>query len=129
MWTDYISEKKQWISIFGNNYAPGNLNISYAIFGANAITLKLFSHIEGSGFPEKWIKNDYNEYSFDLIINNVDAVEITDFNFDGRLQLSIENDNKEYKIKIKIGTNCHFACTASGIFVSNIKSYKNDGAT
>ena len=80
MWTNYISDKKQWLAIFGDGYAPTDLNISYAILRDNAITLKLFSRLKDNSYPDKWIKNEYNEFSFDLIINNATTLEVEIFN-------------------------------------------------
>jgi hypothetical protein len=128
MWTNYISDKKQWLAIFGNSYAPADLNISHAILRDNAITLKLFSRLEGNSYPDKWIKNEYNEYSFDLIINNVTALEIRNFNLYGQLELQINKKNSDFEITATINSACNFKCSASGIFISNIKAYNNDGA-
>lgn len=128
MWTDFISDKKQWLAIFGNGYTPTNLSISHAIFSDNAITLKLFSHLTGNSYPEKWMKNGYNEYTFDLIINGVTTVEIINFSFYGPLELEIKKHNNNYEIKTTINTLCNFACSASAIFTTNIKAYHNDGA-
>ncbi|MHC3823408.1 MULTISPECIES: Imm50 family immunity protein [unclassified Pseudomonas] len=128
MWIDYISDKKQWLAIFGNNYEPADLHISHAIFRDNAITLKLFSHLKGDSYPDKWIKNEYNEYSFDLIINDVKTVEIRNFNLYGKLKLEIKKNNNEHEIKATVNALCNFTCIASGIFIANIKAYNNDGA-
>ncbi|QRK85378.1 hypothetical protein JN757_06285 [Pseudomonas granadensis] len=128
MWTDYITDKKQWLAIFGDGYTPPNISISHAIFSDNAITLKLFSNLTGDSYPAKWIKNGYNECAFDLIINNVTTVEIINFSFYGPLDLKIKNNDNKYEIKATINMLCNFTCSASAIFITNIKAYHNDGA-
>ncbi len=128
MWTNYISDKKQWLAIFGNGYAPTDLNISHAILRDNAITLKLFSRMKDNSYPDKWIKNEYNEFSFDLIINNATTLEVKNFNLCGPLELKINKNNSEFEIKATINSLCNITCKASGIFINNIKAYNNDGA-
>jgi hypothetical protein len=126
MWTSLISNKKQWSSIFGDNYTPKKLEISYAIFKDNSITLKLHNVIEGSEAPDKWLKNGYDEYEFELLLNDVSKVDITNFSFYGSVDLTIIKNISDNDIQIKINNFCKIECKAQSISAINIKAYHND---
>jgi hypothetical protein len=128
MWTKQISDDKQWLFIFGENHAPTNLNISHAILLDRSVILKLYSPLENQPCPKKWIEKNYNEYEFDLTINEVSTLNITDFNAHGSIELKIEKTGDDCKIEITISNNCKITCKARQIFVSNIKAYHNDGS-
>ncbi|PWK26982.1 Imm50 family immunity protein [Pseudomonas sp. OV226] len=128
MWTSLISNKKQWESIFGVNYTPKKLKISYAIFKDNSITLTLYNAIEGNEAPDKWLKNGYNEYEFELLLNNVTNVNITNFSFYGALDLTIIKNSTDNDIQIEINNFCKIECKAQSISAINIKAYHNDGS-
>ncbi|SDO69023.1 Immunity protein 50 [Pseudomonas arsenicoxydans] len=128
MWTSLISDKKQWISVFGDKYTPKSLNISYAIFKDNSIKLKLYAPIEENKCPEKWLSNEHNKYEFELLFNQVCDVKISNFSFYGPIHIDITNNKNQNDIHIEINNYCKLACTAQSISAINIKAYHNDNS-
>lgn len=97
MWTNFLSNKKPWTSIFGETNISPTLNISYAIFRGSSILLKISSPMQGSEYPKKWLNLGYNTYEFDLLFSNIKRIEITDFNFSGPANLSVKKMVKTMK--------------------------------
>ncbi|MBC3364826.1 Imm50 family immunity protein [Pseudomonas sp. SWRI154] len=126
MWTDYITNKKKWTSVFGDNYTPEYLSIVYATLMDCSITLKLASPIETNNCPAKWIENGYNEFEFDLLLDQIDSISISKFNFHGSICITIAKSTEAHEILLKISDNCVINCIARGISISNIKAYYND---
>jgi hypothetical protein len=126
MWTAFIANNKKWTSIFGDNYTPKNLNISYAILKDHSITLKLNSPLENDKAPLKWIKNGCNEFEFDLLLNHINSIEISKFSFYGPICITIEKKSTEHEICIKNLKDNILKCTANSVFISNVNAYHND---
>ncbi|UVM52598.1 hypothetical protein LOY38_11450 [Pseudomonas sp. B21-015] len=74
-------------------------------------------------------KNGYNEFEFDLTLNDISTVAISQFNFHDTIDLTIERNSTQYDVKIKTPDTCRATYQAQGIFISNIKAYHNDGST
>jgi len=129
MWTSLISDKKQWISIFGDKYTPKSLNISYAILKDNSITLKVYAPIERNICPEKWVRNGHNEYEFEILLNKISEVRISNFSFYGAIHIEITNNETYSDIHIEINSYCKIHCIAQNTSMTNIKAYYNDNST
>jgi hypothetical protein len=128
MWTSLISDKKQWISVFGDKYTPKSLNISYAIFKDNSIALKVYAPIEENTCPEKWLRNGHNEYEFEILLNEISDVKISNFSFYGPIHIEVNNNETYNDIHIEINNYCTLDCVAKRIFMTNIKAYYNDNS-
>ncbi|MCF4998433.1 hypothetical protein GIW70_16240 [Pseudomonas syringae] len=128
MWTNYISNDKQWPSIFGENYAPKKINISHTLLLDKSVVIKLHCPLENTPCPKKWIEKNYNECEFDLTINGVITMEINNFNIHGSIELKIEKTGDDCKIEVTTSNNCKITCEARQVYVSNIKAYNNDGS-
>jgi hypothetical protein len=123
MWTSSISNKKQWTSIFGEDYSPTGMRTSYVMLDGNSICLKLCSQVEQAVAPKKWLEKDYNEYEFQLYIINVE-----NFNFSGPTTITVTQDGSNYKVTLGFGNSCTVTCNAKNISIANIKAYHNCGA-
>jgi hypothetical protein len=126
MWTAFIANNRTWTSIFGENYNPQELSISYATLKDQSITLKLNSPIDPKNAPIKWIEKDYNEFEFELLLEQIHLLDISNFNFYGPIRIAIEKNLSEHKIHLTISDRCTVNCKADGIFISNINAYHND---
>lgn len=125
MWTSSISNKKQWTSIFGEDYSPTSMGTSYVMLDGNSICLKLYSQVEQAVAPKKWLEKDYNEYEFQLYIINVENFNVENFNFSGPTTITVTPDNSNYKVTLEFGNSCAATCNAKKITIANIKAYHN----
>jgi hypothetical protein len=138
MWTSSISNKKQWTSIFGEDYSPTSMRTSYVMLDGNSICLKLCSQVEQAVAPKKWLEKYYNEYEFQLYIIdvenfnvenfNVENFNVENFNFSGPTTITVTQDGSNYKVTLGFGNSCTATCNAKNITIANIKAYHNYGA-
>ena len=126
MWPYNIQNNAQWIYVFGKNHTPKNINISYAIFENQSMRLKLNSPIEPDHCPSKWIDKGYNEFEFELLLDQVNSITINEFNFSGPICISIKKNKTDHEIHLNTLDKCITKCTARGVYISNIKAYHND---
>lgn len=111
MWPYNIQNNAQWIYVFGKNHTPENLtpknltpknlNISYAIFENQSMRLKLNSPIEPDHCPSKWTDKGYNEFEFELLLDQVNSITINEFNFSGPICIFIEKNKIDHEIHLK----------------------------
>lgn len=125
MWTSSISNKKQWTSIFGEDYSPTSMRTSYVMLDGNSICLKLCSQVEQAVAPKKWLEKNYNEYEFQLYIINVENFNVENFNFSGPTTMTVTQDGSNYKVTLGLGNSCTATCNAKNITIANIKAYHN----
>ena len=128
MWTSSISNKKQWTSIFGEDYSPTSMRTSYVMLDGNSICLKLCSQVEQAVAPKKWLEKDYNEYEFQPYIINVENFNVENFNFSGPTTITVTQNDSNYKVTLGFGNSCTATCNAKNITIANIKAYQNYGA-
>ncbi|UVM52596.1 immunity 50 family protein [Pseudomonas sp. B21-015] len=128
MWTSSIPNKKQWTSIFGEDYSPTSMHTSYVMLDGNSICLKLCSQVEPAVAPKKWLEKNYYEYEFQLYIINVENFNVENFNFSGPTTITVTQDGSNYKVTLGFGNSCTATCNAKNITIANIKAYHNDGA-
>ncbi|WP_080628590.1 Imm50 family immunity protein [Pseudomonas alvandae] len=126
VWTAFVANNRNWKSIFGENYNPKKLSISYAILKDQSITIKLNSPIDSNNCPIKWMEKGYNEFEFELFLEQIHSVDISNLIFCGPIQITIEKKPSEYEIRLKISDMCTVNCKADRISISNISAYHND---
>ena len=110
-----------WHSIFGESL-PKKTSIDMAVLRGNTILIRAFGPIEGMTYPEKWNKNGFNSFEFEILINNVDVVHIENYLLSGYFTLSVDLPN----ITVEAGNGCLLKCQAKGLSIINIRGFYDE---
>lgn len=87
-WVKDINGGMAWCSIFGE-FLPKETKIDMAVLRGNTVLIRVFGPLEGMLYPDKWDKNGFNSFEFEIFMQGVEAVCAENYCLFGGFSLSV----------------------------------------
>lgn len=122
-WIKDIDGGMAWRSIFGESL-PKETKIDMAVLRGNTILIRAFGPLEGMLYPDKWDRNGFNSFEFEICIQGVDAICAKNYCLFGGFAISGSLPD----ITIETEGGCLFKCQAQGLSILNIHGFYDEQA-
>lgn len=120
-WIKHTNSSMAWHSIFGESL-PKKTSIDMAILRGNTILIRAFGPLEGMTYPEKWSKNSFNSFEFEILINDVNSVHVENYFLFGYFTLWADLPN----ITVEAENGCLLKCQAKSLSIVNIRGFYDE---
>ena len=95
-----------------------------AIFRGNSISIRAFGPIKGMTYPEKWDRNKFNAFEFEILITDVSTIHSENCFLFGNFSLVATLPN----ITIEAQNGCLLKIQAKSLTIINIRGFYDEQA-
>lgn len=120
-WIKDVSGGMAWRSIFGESL-PKETKIDMAVLRGDTVLMRVFGPLEGMLYPDKWDRNGFNSFEFEVFMQGVDAICVENYCLFGGFSLSVKLSD----ITIKTDGGCLFKCQAKSLSIINIGGFYDE---